>query len=226
MKKSLLITSLLFHFSFANAQFEKGQKALSGSIVLFNLNVKNDSTLGYSNPTTFTLQFNPSFGIWKTPKKQIGFGILYGITNQSTKTSSLNYNEKEQSVGGNFYIADYNKLSDKLFFVLNWNNLINYAFSNTKDEIIHTAYTDHTLNISTALSPGLSYKLNNRFLLEAMFYNILQMGYYKTTTTTSKPNSKDERASLDYFAFGSSLNNGSYGIGNIGFGFKYLLKNK
>ncbi len=82
--------------------------------------------------------------------------------------------------------------------------------------------TERDIQINTSVSPGIAYKVNNRFIIESNFSKIILLSYYRTEITQTPIFGQKGTASLSSIGLYSSLNGNS--LSSIQIGFKYLLK--
>ena len=221
-KKSTILVVLIVTFFTANAQFNIGQKVLGGNIG-FAVG-KSESGDNYtSRQNSFTI--NPSFAKFKKPNQLCGIGVGYGYSRQKTESpnSVQNTNSINQSVVINVFSQRFYSIAKNLYFTLNTPASVYYMFgnntvesSNSVNEIKNTGYS-----INLSLAPGLSYQLNNRWLFDAYLSNLVNIGFSHNQSKSSTSNNKTKS---NNFGISSSLSNTN--LGNIGLGFRYLIKSK
>ena len=230
MKKILLLTITITVCTISNAQFEKGQKILGGSIGFNLIQAHNDSTVNYPVKTNTTaININPSIAWAKKSNRLEGFGIVFGYNGNKQKNmpSSSELKSNAFSFGINYFNTYYKKLATDFYVFINWNNSVTYTTAKSDVNYYFPYFGPYTrysaFNINTSLNPGFAYKISNRFLLEATLNNIAQV--YINTVNGSFNNSTN---TVTYYgtstniAFASSLSAGAFN--SIGLGFRYLLK--
>jgi hypothetical protein len=226
MKKLISLFVTFFTILYANAQFEVGQKALGGSIQFNTNSVKNDSTLSYPSPNNIGFIINPTYSIFKTPTKLIGFGIYYMYNHEWINPLGTGSNAKaiQQTIGLNYFMNKYQKISKNFYFLISWNNAIQYSFSKNIDSSTGEI-REKNYQLYSTLSPGLAYKINDRFIIEGLFTNLLALSYSMDKAGfTPLFGERTQNASNSSLNFSSSLNGAS--LSNIQIGFRYLLRNK
>jgi hypothetical protein len=224
MKKLVLSLAMSFAILFANAQFEIGQEALGGSIQFHTSSAKADPAVSSSlleKNTGFSI--NPTYSFFKTQTKMVGLGIYYGYNQGKSKSIENNsYKSTGQAIGLNYFMNQYQKIGKDFYFLMNWNNAIQYSFGkNTGSGSYQVESKDNTYALYSVLSPGLAYKINDRFIIEGLFMNLLGLNYGYSVT---KYPSKNGKRTSNGLAISSSLNGAS--LNNVQIGFKYLLKTK
>ncbi len=220
-KKSTILALLVVVTTMANAQFNKGQKVLGGNFG-FSTGKSKSSENYTSHQNSFTI--NPSFAKFTKSNQLCGIGVGYGYSRLQNKTpnNAQNSNSINQSLGVNVFSQRFYSIAKKLYFTLNIPASVYYVYAkNTLEStnaIIENKSNGYSLNVSVA--PGLSYQLNNRWLFDAYLSNVINVGFSHSQSKTSNPNSKTKS---DSFGISSSLSNTN--LGNIGLGFRYLLRN-
>lgn len=220
-KKSTILAFIVVISTMANAQFNKGQKVLGGN---FGFSIsKNKSSDDYIS-RQYSLSLNPSFAKFTKSNQLCGIGVGYGYNRQKSESpnSLPNSYNTNQSVGVNVFSQRFYSMAKKLYFTLNTPASIYYMFGNnnagSSTSVNESKTSGYSINVS--LAPGLSYQLNNRWLFDAYLSNLVNVGFSHNQTKTANSNLKTKG---DSFGISSSLSNTN--LGNIGLGFRYLLKN-
>lgn len=212
------------------AQFATGQKVIGGNVSFSTCSSNSTQIFDnriYHNSGT-SIGINPSIGKFYTPTSLRGIGIIYNYNNNnnySTEDTTANRNGYKNflnSAGLNIFSQHFISLSSNLFFTIQTSALALYSFCKLSDLITTTTTKNKAYGISAALAPGISYKLNSRILFDAYFSNLLSVGYTYSTTVTNYPLPKETKTHGNSFNISSSLSNTN--LGNIGLGFRWLLK--
>ena len=220
-KKSTILVLLIVINFMASAQFQKGQKVLGGNIG-FTVGKSENGDNYTSRQNSFTI--NPSFAKFTKPNQLCGIGVGYGYSRQKFESpvTSQNTNVINQTIGVNVFSQRLYNMAKNLYFTLNTPASVYYMFGNNKiessnsvNEIKNTGYS-----INLSLAPGLSYQLNNRWLFDAYLSNLVNIGFSHNQSKSSPSNNKTKS---NNFGISSSLSNTN--LGNIGLGFRYLLRN-
>jgi len=212
MKTILICLPLLLSIT-VHAQFTTGQKLLSGGINFGNTSYNYGDTTR-QNSLSAGLSF--SLGKFISPLHSIGFGLSYSLNNYTQKQPGLaNYSSTMNYLGASFFSQYYFPIAKQFYAFLQWNSTAGINFGNT------TGYSNNFkgYSIATGLNPGLSYKLNKRFLFNASLNNLVSLGY---SHSKNNLNVMSGNGVMNSFTLSSSLNSGS--LGNIGLGFVYLIK--
>ena len=210
MKKNLLFTLIcVFTISFSHAQFEVGQKILVGGISFgAQKNTNNDSmNYGWTSASNSSFSLSASYGKFRKPNLVTGFGISFSSNNS-------NY----QSIGASYFGTRYKSLGKGFLIFLNFREEFQFNFGKNEayinDKIIGTT-------IATTINPGFSYRLNDRFLINASLNNLFYMYVSRSKETYQNSAGVNKENDQNNFIFSSSLTNGS--LSSIGLGFSYLI---
>ena len=220
-KKSTILVLLIVITSVANAQFTKGQKVLGGN---GGFSVGKSESSDFTNRQN-TITINPSFAKFTKANQLCGIGLVYGYSQQ--KSVSPNYaqksNIKNQNIGVNVFSQRFYNLAKNLYFTLNTSGSVSYLFGKTVIESSNTYNESKSKGyaINVGLTPGFSYQLNNRWLFDAYLSNLVNVGFSHNQSKSSTSNYKTKS---NNFGISSSLSNTN--LGNIGLGFRYLIKSK
>lgn len=214
----------------SDAQFETGQKVIGGNIS-FSTNSSNSTqvydTRNYHSDGISAV-INLSIAKFYSPVSLRGAGIFYMYNNSksySLEDSSNNrngYKNLQHSIGINLFSQHFIPISTRLFFTIQTSITAMYGFGKQSDITNVSTVKNKGYGISAALAPGVSYKINKRFLFDAYLSNLLSAGYGHSTTTTVYPLAKETKTRSDNFNISTSLSNTN--LGGIGFGFRWLLK--
>ncbi|MDE3144918.1 MAG: hypothetical protein KGL19_12230, partial [Bacteroidota bacterium] len=221
MKKTILLATFALLLTFVSkAQFEVGQKVINGGI---SLSTSKSTSTTNSTQTFFGFGLNSSFGKFITPNHLIGFGINYTNSSQHQESPPNLYKTNSNQIGLNYFSTYYHPLAKNFYWFITWSASGNYSFNsyNTTLSSVETIQKTNGFGVGIATTPGISYKLNKRILLNATLNNILVASFTSTRTTYSNSSQVDKYNS---FGLSSSLNN--INLGNIGIGFSILLNKK
>jgi len=212
MKNFSFCILLLFVIS-VHAQFTTGQKLLSGGVNFGNTNYNYGDSI---KQNSLAAGLNFSLGKFISPLHSIGFGLSYSISNYTQKQPGVaNYKNQMNYLGASFFSQYYFPLAKKFYAFLQWNSTAGINFGSV------TGYSNNFkgYSIATGLNPGLSYKLNKRFLFNASLTNLVSLSY---SHSKNNPNVMSGNGVMNSFTLSSSLNSGS--VSNIGLGFIYLIQ--
>lgn len=219
MKKFTLIILALFVLSSISAQFTAGDKYLTGTIG-FN---SNKTTSGANSEIKgFGLEFSPAFIKFRTENKTIGFRLLSGYSHAETTSGTNHEDSKQYNIGAGVFVQRYFSLGNKFYFLLEPG--ISLAYGSTKN--VHSAFAVTTMESKmygarAYLTPGIGYKLTDRFIMNLNFANVVALSYtHQKSETTVANNTSGSKSNS--FGFQSSLNNTS--VGNLGITFGWGLK--
>ncbi|OIR00630.1 hypothetical protein GALL_173210 [mine drainage metagenome] len=221
MKKTVLLATFALLISFASkAQFDIGQKVISGGISLSNSN--STSTIN-SSQNGFTFGLNGSLGKFVSADHLVGFGISYNNFSQNQQFPPNSNKISSNQIGLNYYSTYYKTIAKNLYGFITWSAFGNYSFNsnNTTSNGVESVQKGTGFNLGFNVVPGISYRLNKRVLFNATLNNILSASFTSSKTTYSNSTQIDKG---NGFNLSSSLSGGS--LGNIGIGFSILLNKK
>ena len=208
MKNLLLLCICFCIVVTSKAQFEKGQKVITGQFSFNTQSTRINSPSGVSNASDVFAAFSYSSFSSPTTLKGFGFNLVYG----DNSTNSIS-----NSVGIFYNYTKLEKLANRFFLTFDGTAAINYSqgnFNPTKQTFI---FSNVSLNL------GLLYHLNNRFLLSASLVNLASLSYSFSETNTSMVGSPAVNTKRKGFYFNSLR---GFNLNNMAFGFRYLLKKK
>lgn len=221
MKKTILLATFALLTSFVSkAQFDIGQRVVTGGISLSN---NNSTSAINSSQSNFNFGFNGSFGKFVSADHLVGFGINYSNSSWSQESSPDSYKNHSNQIGLNYFSAYYKPFAKNLYGYITWGAFGNYGFgsNNTTSSGVETIQKVNGINVGFSATPGISYKLNKHVLVNATLNNVLSASFTTRKTTYSNSAQADK---FNSFGLSSSLNN--INLGNIGIGFSILLNKK
>lgn len=224
---------LLFFFIpyLCNAQLIKGQKLIGGNFS-FSTNSGN-STQAFDNRSVYHnsgtgIGINPSIAKFINSTTLRGIGLVYNYNNYIIKEEEPNngnsFKNIAHSEGINIFSQRFISLGNNFFFTIQASATGLYSYGKQSDFMTKAMTKAKVYSITAAMAPGLSYKINRRLLFDALLTNILSAGYQHTTAVTNYPLPKETKTHNNTFNISSSLSNTT--LGNIGVGFRWLLKSK
>lgn len=218
MKKTILLATFALFISFASkAQFDIGQRVISGGISLSSSN--STSTIN-SSQTGFSVGLSGSLGKFVRANHLVGFGIGYTNSYLSQQSSPDSYKNNSNQIGLNYFSSYYKTIAKNFYGFITWSASGYYGYSSYNSTLSGVESTRKSNSISIGISaiPGITYKLNKRVLFNATLNNILSASFTSSKTTYSNSTQVDKG---NGFYLSSSLSGGS--LGNIGLGFSILL---
>lgn len=222
--------SILFCLSvfFASAQFDIGQKVIGGNVGFNGATSEYYNSISNKNNTT-NISASPSIA-WFTKANQLfGIGLQYNYNHE--KSSVINYpgysdtiSSNSHSIGVNMFSQRFIPLAHNFYFTVTATGSAWYSFGKRSE--IRTANELSTrttgYGIRASLAPGLTYRLTQRFLFDAYLSDFLSAGYTHSQYKNGDGGGSGEKPHQNTFNLSSSLSNTS--LGNIGLGFRWLLK--
>ncbi len=175
MKKVFITVAAIFAFGFANAQdkttsegFAKGDVFVSGGVGF------NSTTMGDAKGSGF--EISPKLGKFVTDKIALGVKLAYGSDKAENAAGDEIVDDATLTVG--VFARQYCHASSKFSIFGN----LGFDYNSTEDKLADAK----TTGFEIALSPGVSYFLNDHFAMEATFGNL---GY-----KTAKPDADGAEA--------------------------------
>lgn len=232
MNKTFTFFTVLYFISQpAFAQFTKGQKLVGGNISFatnsgsYTPNFDNRNV--YHNSTT-VIGVNPSIAKFSSATTLYGLGIVYYFNHYFNKEEAPDngnsFKDNSHSGGINIFFQRFIPLGKNFFFTIFSGGTALYTYEKRADFVSKATSKIKGYSIAANLAPGLSYKINKRFLFDAFLNNLLYAGYQHSTTTLNYPQPHETKTRNNSFVLLTSLSNTN--VGNIGLGFRWLLKNK
>ncbi len=222
MQKNIyLLAVVLLLAQIGIAQFIPGQKVLGGNIGFNNSKIVDQgNSVNTSWQTNFS--FNPTFAKFTKANTLCGFGLNYGYYQQKAAiaSSSQYQTSTNQTLGASAFSQRFFTLRHKLFFTINTSAVANYGFGENRNPVNTTNLGKTSgYGISINLAPGLSYRLADRWIFDAYLSNFASIGFsHNVVKMTNTP----QKNTNNSFSISSSLSNTN--LGNIGLGFRYLIK--
>jgi len=180
MQKLTCIVIGIILFSSARAQFNPGEKYLSGT---FNIGYNNREQ-GGEDYHSFSFYFSPSFSKFKTAKKATGFRVLFTLLDNKSWSGSVTTNTTNSSLGLGVFNQHILPLGGR--FYLSLENGINATYINGEVDYssaltipLPPPANSHGYTINAYLTPEAGVKLSNRWVAAINFNNILQVGFQR-----------------------------------------------
>lgn len=218
MKYALLTLLLTLITVLTFAQFQKGNKVLGFGFGLSTGKGENQNSPFIQTNTSNAVNGTVELGFATKETKLHGFYIGSSYSQNKTETNqpfSANTKIIFQSYNAGYFTRMYKALG-KGFYVFG-DIRGGYSYSQNKNSnAIETTQKTHGVN--AAFFPGISYKWNNRFLLEVRTGDFISIGYSNSTSTNNNNNQK--------FVSNSFSVNSSLGLGflqNFGIGARWII---
>lgn len=218
--------SLLFFLTslFATAQFDIGQKVVGGNVGFTTTTTDNYYRMGTSVKQVF-FSVSPSIAKFTKSNQLCGIGLYYNYLHQQTRGNySTDPNDYSHYIGLNLFSQHFFTLAPKFYFSVIGTGSLGYSFgSNTyRSGVNEINKKSSGYNINIGLAPGLSYRIIPRLLFDAYLNNFLYAGYTHSQVKENVNVPAVVKGYANSFTVSSSLGNTS--LGNIGVGFRWLLK--
>jgi hypothetical protein len=227
-KHFYIITSSLLLSTVCQAQIVKGDKLLGGSIGFITANQNSYVNGGY-NSSYRAANFTVAYGKAFKNNTVTGINASFGYSNQPAQdynpaTGISTFNNRNINAGIGVFKRRYVPLGKSFYFFGQLGGDINYG--NIKTDRITPGnfldtYTFKSYGVNLSLYPGISYQLNNRFMLDLTLASLVNIGYSHTDTEI-RGQGKQPVSNTLYLNSNLSLNS----LGNISVGFRVLFHNK
>ncbi|WP_194777207.1 outer membrane beta-barrel protein [Pararhodonellum marinum] len=163
--KRIALLSILLVFAFsAHAQFEEEEWFVGGVVNANSFRTDNHTNNRFNR--TFFLGLNPRFGKFISPRSVLGFGPGYNLIHDKTGTMDSSTSpwdsssKREFFTIGVFYRRYFPILNNFTGFIA-----LDFDFGNE----ISRSGENRNHQINTGLSPGLAYRINQKWMIESTF---------------------------------------------------------
>ena len=216
----------------SDSQFTEGQKLIGGNISFstnsgnYDQNTFNNNNINHTSNTGIGI--NMSAAKFINSKTIWGIGLVYNYTHytidQQVPAQGNNYKYAYHSGGINIFSQRFMSLGNKFFFTVLAGATVRYNYNKQADLISKATSKTTGYSIDAGLNPGLTYKINDRFLFDAVLSNFIYTAYQHANGTSNYPLPQEAKTHSNSFYITTSLSNTS--LGNVGLGFRWLLKRK
>jgi hypothetical protein len=216
MRKYVLFFALAFASVTVNAQFNTGQKMISGRLSVNSSTTTIPSSSGKQQ--NWGVGISPSYAWFRSAKSfdEVGIGYAYGHSKDEA-SSSVFSTINSHAVNLYFQRTNLETIARKLYFTYDYGVSAGFGTQKTTNFSPSSYSRQNSYGASIAGGIGIMYQLTPRFLFDAGLNNLFSASFSHSQisnsgTTTSKNNS-------------FSLNTGLSGftVGSLGFGVRYLL---
>ncbi|HEX4958300.1 MAG TPA: hypothetical protein VFV46_08995 [Lacibacter sp.] len=206
---------------FGFAQFQKGNKLLGFGLGLSAGKGESQNSQFTQTTRSNTVNGSVELGFAIKENKLYGFYVGGGYSQSSNETNDpfgTDIKMTNQFYNAGYFTRMYKSLG-KGFFVFG-DVRGGYSYFDFKNKSASES-VQKTHAVSAAFFPGITYKWNNRFLLEVRTGDFIAVGYSRATTTNSSNNEKFVNNNLSV--------NTSLGLGflqNFGIGARWIIGQK
>lgn len=199
-------------------QLQPGQKILAGSLSFVSQN--HDAANSYHSSN---LSFSPSFSFVKNSKTIYGGFLSLGYSGQKNSNNQVPITTKGRSYspGVGVFVQKLKWLNDKWFLYGEFGAQGGVGFEkvfNVENKNIQSK--SRLWNAGVYITPGVSYRLTNKVLVDLRFNNLLG-AFYSQQKVKQNELQVYNYTKAENFSVSSSLNNNT--LGSIGVGFRWLL---
>jgi len=217
--KILNLPSLILLFNLiatnVSAQLTKGSTWLGGSLGY----ASSKSESPYSEKLkTHTFAFNPAIGKVVKPNLIVGVELNY-VYHDEVRTNVFNNDDKIHTgdYGGGVFVRKYVETIKKVYLFAHAG--IGGSLGRDKTDNLYAPDIEtKSWQAGLSLYPGVSYALNPKVFLEAVFTNLFTVGY--SNSKTSGTNNAENKSSS--FAAAANFNVAN----NFGIGVRFVLPGK
>ncbi len=204
------------------AQFNPGQKVLGGNVTFAANKTGNEQ---FPVPVTKYryLVVNPSYGWFVKEDVLWSAGFSYNLNRQKIDRIAGVEKNTYQNFSLNVARQKFIQAIPKLFVTITTAAAIFYGV-NDREELNNVGTFNSkitTVGAVVNVGPGITYQLNSRFLLDAYFNNLVNIGYSHNFIKNATSGSSSTGGS---FNFSSGLTGTN--LGNIALGFRWLIPRK
>jgi hypothetical protein len=213
MTRLLLTLSIILTFStIASAQFSKGNVLLLGTLSYSGSSSTYNGTTTSNNGGVFSL--SPGKAI--SENSVVGISLSYGF---SSNSSTAPGNNKSNSYSIGVFYRKYKALGKDFYLFGAASAGYNGSTSSSTDDLGNKYASGNSNGGFIGFTPGIDYKISNKFLLEFSIPSIFYASYTSTKTTLQNQNPADLKSSQ----FGISTSLTSNPLSAIGVGFVLVL---
>lgn len=227
MKNIILTFTLLFFLgTIAKAQFQAGEKFISGSFYNGLNNVKarkEDPALN-----SYNHYINISFGKFVQNNKALGWGITHRLVYEKYRQLDIVPTPlREIGFGIERFVEYYKPLNDKFALYARPSANLGYTLTNTYQAENNKVYYEsktNSLALGLSLSAGITWRISQKWALQGgfAFINPVSISYGFGSTEyyqQQNPNggNVESKGSVFKYSFAPELSSGS-----IGLGFRYF----
>jgi hypothetical protein len=216
MKKVLSLTLLALLCLEVNAQLQKGNIMIGGSLSFSNNSSDQDFINGFSSSEATSFRLSPKAGYLLSDRAVIGLGLslITSVTEYTSNSSAQETRNKGLDISP-FY-RQYFSLGDKVAFFAH--GMATLGFSKSKSKSQNGTDSEETegngRSYTIGIVPGVNYFLNEKWALEASLGTLSYSAGNSDTSGTFGP---------DVESRGFNFN---FGIDSFSFGLKYFISHK
>ena len=203
---------------FGFAQFQKGNKVLGFGFGLSTAKGETQNSPFTQTNTTHTVNGTLELGFATKENKLHGFYIGSSYNQNRSETNqpfTANSKNTFQSYNAGYFTRMYKSLGKSFYVFGDIRGGYNYA----QTKIINTVETTQKVHgVNAAFFPGITYKWNNRFLLEVRTGDFISVAYNNSTSTN---NTNSQKFVSNSFSVNSSLGLGF--LQNFGIGARWIV---
>ncbi|MCE6992386.1 hypothetical protein [Dyadobacter sp. CY323] len=222
----LTFTLLVFFGTIAEAQFQAGEKFISGSFYNGLTNVKEKKEEAALN--NYSHNIGVSFGKFVQNNRAVGWGISHTLS--TYKNRELDFVRKplsEFGIGIERFAEYYKPLNDKFALYVRPSGNLGYTLKNTyqlsNDELYYETKTN-SIVLGLSLGAGISWRISPKWMIDGgfAFTNPINISYgfesieYHQQQNPAGGNLETKGTAFKYM-FSPTLSSGS-----IGLGFRYF----
>jgi hypothetical protein len=209
MKRTSFLLSVLFFFTAASAQINKGSVLLGGSLFAGSQTLEGNNSSNKSNG----FSFSPSIAV--LVRNNLAVGINAGFGKYTTKDTSLNNETNSFNAGA--FVRRYIPLGKSFYLTGD----LSLGFGRSKQEQVigpAQSYGTKQTSVNLNLYPGIAYAVSKHFHLEASLNGIANIGFSKTESTSTSFG-VSARSTIKGFNFSSNASNSI----PLNIGFRFLI---
>ena len=218
MKKISILSGILFFFTIANGQINKGTYLIGGQASSSRLQSV------YYNENYSSKNTNVSISISKSFKENSLYGLSLGympnsVTNPGSSTNSLS-SQKSKNYNASLFYRKYKKLVTGLYFFNEVGVGLSYSHNNydTNDTLGIMPYRSNAYTGSLYYTPGVAYRVCRKIDLELLLPNLVSLSYSTGVTKTNYSGNYIKTGTGDTFSLNTNAN-----ITTLAFGVKFIL---
>jgi hypothetical protein len=222
----LTFTLIIFLSTIAEAQFQEGEKFISGGFYNGLTNIKKTNEEPAVN--SYNHNIGIAFGKFVRNNRAVGWGITHSLITQKFRQLDIVPNPlNELSFGIERFAEYYKPLNDKFALYLRPSGNLGYSLKNSyqadNDEVYYEKQAN-SIVLGLSLSAGISWRISPKWAITGgfAFTNPINVSYgFENSEFYRQKNSAggnlETKGSAFKYAFSPDLSSGS-----IGLGFRYF----
>ncbi|HSZ33366.1 MAG TPA: outer membrane beta-barrel protein [Puia sp.] len=215
MNRILLSLALMLFIFSSNAQFQKGNILLGGDL---SYSGTTSTSPNFSGKTKFNSgNFNISLGKAIRENAVVGINLNFQPVTDTYNTGIGLYTQQTNNYSIGMFYRMYKSLGKDFYFFGEGGGGYNGSTTSTKDSTGHEISTGSGNGGHLYITPGLAYKISNKFFIELSIPEIFILQYTDANTKMGSVTTETDKT------LSAGLNLNANILSNVGLGFRLVL---